>query len=89
MPLFLTRVLTALGADALRHSTPDAPPTLTAEARPGRLTVRITDGTADAPTGARADSLPLRLSRDLTEAMGGTLEAAAPGNTPPARAPSR
>ncbi|MFE9060110.1 DUF4118 domain-containing protein [Streptomyces violaceusniger] len=69
----LTRVLTALGADALRHSTPDAPPTLTAEARPERLTVRITDGTTSEPNGSRADSLPLRLSRDLTEAMGGTL----------------
>ncbi|MFE1931234.1 DUF4118 domain-containing protein [Streptomyces sp. NPDC059474] len=70
----LTRVLTALGADALRHSTPDTPPALTAEARPERLTVRITDGTTSEPNGSRADSLPLRLSRDLTEAMGGTLD---------------
>ncbi|MFE2183977.1 DUF4118 domain-containing protein [Streptomyces sp. NPDC059455] len=72
----LTRVLTALAADALRHSPPDAPPTLTAEARRGRLRIRITDGTVPgaARAPARADTLPLRLSRDLGEAMGGTLE---------------
>ncbi|MEV8060612.1 MULTISPECIES: DUF4118 domain-containing protein [Streptomyces] len=69
----LTRVLTALTADALRHSPAGVPPTLTAEARLGRLTVRITDGADEGSSGARADSLPLRLSRDLTEAMGGTL----------------
>ena len=70
----LTRVLTALCADALRHSPVGEPPTLTAEARSGRLRVRITDGTALGPPGARADSLPLRLSRDLAEAMSGTLD---------------
>ncbi|MCQ6246051.1 DUF4118 domain-containing protein [Streptomyces malaysiensis] len=76
----LTRVLTALAADALRHSPPGAPPTLTAEARPGHLTIRITDGTGPdtesdgSRVDARADSLPLRLSRDLGEAMGGTLD---------------
>ncbi|MBW8090731.1 sensor histidine kinase KdpD [Streptomyces hygroscopicus subsp. hygroscopicus] len=69
----LTRVLTALGADALRHSPPGAPPALSAEALPGHLAVRITDGTGSPPGGARADTLPLRLSRDLAEAMGGTL----------------
>ncbi|MFD8158495.1 sensor histidine kinase [Streptomyces malaysiensis] len=81
----LTRVLTALAADALRHSPPGAPPTLTAEARPGHLTVRITDGTGPdtesdgSRADARADSLPLRLSRDLGEAMGGTLDHTATG----------
>ncbi|MFD8093661.1 sensor histidine kinase [Streptomyces malaysiensis] len=81
----LTRVLTALAADALRHSPPGAPPTLTAEARPGHLTIRITDGTGPdtesdgSRADARADSLPLRLSRDLGEAMGGTLDHTATG----------
>ncbi|MCC4314750.1 sensor histidine kinase [Streptomyces malaysiensis] len=76
----LTRVLTALAADALRHSPPGAPPTLTAEARPGHLTIRITDGidpdteSDGSRADARPDSLPLRLSRDLGEAMGGTLD---------------
>ncbi|WP_065967740.1 sensor histidine kinase [Streptomyces sparsogenes] len=76
----LTRVLTTLAADALRHSPPDAPPTLTAETLPDRLTVRIADGAIGAPANGGAvtdrpgDSLPLRLSRDLTEAMGGALD---------------
>ncbi|MEU1799445.1 DUF4118 domain-containing protein [Streptomyces sp. NPDC019937] len=77
----LTRVLTVLGADALRHSPPDAPPTLTAEARPGHLTLRLTDGTGSGPTGARTNSLSFRLSRDLAEAMGGTLEPTTTGGT--------
>ncbi|MFE7425833.1 DUF4118 domain-containing protein [Streptomyces sp. NPDC057545] len=68
----LTRVLTALAADALRHSpTGEPPPTLTAEAFDGRLRIRLTSGPDGAP---RADSLTLRLAQDLTEAMGGTLE---------------
>ncbi|MFK4185346.1 DUF4118 domain-containing protein [Streptomyces sparsogenes] len=87
----LTRVLTTLAADALRHSPADAPPTLTAETLPDRLTVRIADGAIGAPApGAPAnggtvtdrpgDSLPLRLSRDLTEAMGGTLDTTTTGH---------
>ncbi|MDT0468795.1 sensor histidine kinase [Streptomyces gibsoniae] len=67
----LTRVLTALAADALIHSPAGRPPTLTAEAFDGRLRIRLTGGPDGAP---RADSLALRLSQDLTEAMGGTLE---------------
>ncbi|MEU9795780.1 DUF4118 domain-containing protein [Streptomyces sparsogenes] len=76
----LTRVLTTLAADALRHSPPDAPPTLTAEVLPDRLVVRIATGAPGAPanggtvTDRAGDSLPLRLSRDLTEAMGGALD---------------
>ncbi|MCQ4044769.1 DUF4118 domain-containing protein [Streptantibioticus rubrisoli] len=75
----LTRILTALSADALRHSPQDRPPTLTAEVLPDRLLVRLTDGTADTTSpgtvpDSRPDSLELRLSRDLAEAMGGTLE---------------
>ncbi|WP_324788018.1 DUF4118 domain-containing protein [Streptomyces sp. H51] len=69
----LTRLLTALAADALRHSPPQRPPALTAEVLDGRLRIRLTGGPDGAP---RPDSLTLRLSRDLTEAMGGTLEAA-------------
>ncbi|WP_244943571.1 DUF4118 domain-containing protein [Streptomyces inhibens] len=82
----LTRVLTALGADALRHSPRDRPPVFAAEVQAGRLEIRVTDGCPDlgpdspaqgGATGprtavARADSLALRLSRDLVEAMGGT-----------------
>ena len=79
---FLTRVFTALGADALRHSPPGHPPTLVAKARPGHLEIRVADGlgTGEAAPAARpnqrADTLPLRLSRDLTETMGGTLDPA-------------
>ena len=82
----LTRVLTALGADALRHSQPDHPPVLTAEVLPDKLEIRIADGVGEqshrgvgTPAragGTRSDSLALRLARDLTEAMGGTLEPA-------------
>lgn len=80
----LTRALTALGADALRHSPPDQPPAFTAEVEAGRVRIRVEDGTPDPiqglstaasrATGTRAGSLALRLSRDLAEAMDGTLE---------------
>ncbi|MDT0469515.1 histidine kinase [Streptomyces gibsoniae] len=87
----LSRVLASLAADALRHSPPHQPPALTAETLPGRLQIRITDANQEpspntpgtepttAPASAREDSLALRLSRDLTEAMDGTLEAASTG----------
>ncbi|MGW1075994.1 DUF4118 domain-containing protein [Streptomyces sp. NPDC002537] len=73
----LTRALTALAADALRNSPADRSPTLTADVLAGRLAVRVTDGTDPGSPGVRGDratSLALRLSRDLAEAMGGTLE---------------
>nr|WP_237522290.1 DUF4118 domain-containing protein [Streptomyces sp. SID1328] len=81
----LTRALTALGADALRHSPPDRPPVFCARVRGGSLVIRVEDGMREqdtesstpaprAPRTCRADSLTLRLSRDLTEAMDGTLE---------------
>ncbi|MDW6064814.1 DUF4118 domain-containing protein [Streptomyces sp. FXJ1.4098] len=70
----LARVLATLVADALRHSPPDAPPTLTAEALPGRLTVRIAGDTTGGAVDGERESPSLRLSRDLTEAMGGTVE---------------
>ncbi|MEV6670937.1 DUF4118 domain-containing protein [Streptomyces sp. NPDC051162] len=88
--VLLTRALTALAADALRHSPPACPPVLAAEPLPDRLAVRVTDGdgepaaeadarrTAPVPgaPGARADSIAQRLSKDLVEAMGGTLTSA-------------
>ena len=86
----LTRVVTALTADALRHSPPGRPPALAAEALAGELKISITDGTTGespdepartAPGAAdgRAESLALRLSREITEAMGGTVETATTG----------
>ncbi|MEE1806644.1 sensor histidine kinase [Streptomyces sp. BE133] len=85
----LTRALTALGADALRHSPPDRPPVFTAEVRAGRVRIRVEDGVpvrgpelgaaASRAPGTRADSLALRLSRDLAEAMDGTLETTTEG----------
>ncbi|MCC3769660.1 DUF4118 domain-containing protein [Streptomyces sp. UNOC14_S4] len=78
----LTRVFTALAADALRHGPAGRSPALTAEVLADRLAVCLADG-ADGPgpvPADRAGSLPLRLSRDLAEAMGGTLETTtAPG----------
>ncbi|MFH8476532.1 DUF4118 domain-containing protein [Streptomyces sp. NPDC018000] len=80
----LTRVLTALGADALRHSPPDRPPVFNAELRGDHLEIRVEDGmpergpesstTISRAPGTRVDSLALRLSRDLAEAMDGALE---------------
>ncbi|GEB55521.1 sensor histidine kinase [Streptomyces gardneri] len=85
----LTRVLAALAAEALRHAPPERPADLTAETGPGRLAILVTDGTtgdADGVVsgkqeGRTTDSVILRLSRDLAEAMGGTLApvAALPG----------
>ncbi|MEV6161194.1 DUF4118 domain-containing protein [Streptomyces sp. NPDC052052] len=84
----LTRTLTALGADALRHSPPDRPPAVTAEVRDTCVRIRVADGAPGAaaepvttgpsggPPAGRADSLALRLSRDMVEAMDGTLETA-------------
>ncbi|MEU8619535.1 DUF4118 domain-containing protein [Streptomyces sp. NPDC048623] len=81
----LTRVLSALTAEALRHTPLDEPAHVTAEARPGRLAIRVGDGTSDGVGGATpettavgpADSVILRLAGDLTEAMGGTLDSVA------------
>lgn len=80
----LTRALTALAADALRHSPPDEPPSLTAKSLPGRLAIRVTDGAgtpgASDGAGARAEGIAQQLARELVEAMGGTLTpAGAPG----------
>ncbi|MCX4633446.1 DUF4118 domain-containing protein [Streptomyces sp. NBC_01443] len=99
----LTRVLTALAAEAQRHSPPPRPPRLTAETRLGQVVIHVTDGTdAEVQDAERAtrpsrtpDSLALRMARDLTETMGGTLETVATGPgfavelTLPAAAPRR
>ncbi|MFJ9614436.1 DUF4118 domain-containing protein [Streptomyces noursei] len=82
----LTRALTALAADALRHSPPGRPPVVTAETHDGRVAIRVTDGSggegaaAAGRSGSRADSLALRLSRDLAEAMDGSLRTSGRGS---------
>ncbi|MFB6558299.1 DUF4118 domain-containing protein [Streptomyces sp. NPDC056400] len=99
----LARVLTTLAAEAQRHSPPDRRARLTAETRPGLVEIHITDGAGEgaeeaasgAPPVRSADSLALRMSRDLTETMGGTLERSTVGSgfavtlTLPAAAPKR
>lgn len=83
----LTRVLTALAAEAQRHSPPDRPARLTGKTRAGQVEIYMTDGTNDAVQGAERgthasrtlDSLTLRMCRDLTETMGGALETAPVG----------
>lgn len=65
----LTRVLTALAAEAQRHSPADRPARLTAQVRPGFLEIRVTDGNGEAAEGAAPgpdrghspESLALRL----------------------------
>jgi two-component system sensor histidine kinase KdpD len=77
----LTRVLATVAADALRHSPPDRPPQLVAGTADGHLVIRVTDGAADPERlRGRTDSLPQRLSRDLTESMGGTVRVTATGS---------
>ncbi|MER5933628.1 DUF4118 domain-containing protein [Streptomyces sp. NPDC002054] len=79
----LTRVLTALAAEAQRHSPPERTALLTAEARPGFVEIRLTDGSEGSTPGTRpgrtVHGLTLRMSRDLVETMGGTLEPGASG----------
>ncbi|MER5910158.1 DUF4118 domain-containing protein [Streptomyces sp. NPDC001982] len=87
----LTRALTALGADALRHSPPDRPPVFSARVRGDHLVIRVADGmpeqrteSSTPPSRARgtrtAESLALRVSRDVAEAMDGTLETSNDGS---------
>ncbi|MFE3523404.1 universal stress protein [Streptomyces sp. NPDC059161] len=67
----LTRVLTRLTAYALRRSPPGRPPTIDAAAVADRVVLRINH---PAVTDAQQDTDPvLRLSRELIEAMSGTL----------------
>ncbi|MFG2879388.1 DUF4118 domain-containing protein [Streptomyces sp. NPDC048337] len=71
----LTRVLTALVADALRSGVA-APALLAEEEPPDQVRIRVNGGRADP---SRDDSLALRLARDLIEAMGGTFDTAGNG----------
>lgn len=68
-------MLTALAAEAQRHSLPERTGLLTAEARPGRVEIRLTDGSEGVVPGEHAGravhGLTLRMSRDLVETMGG------------------
>lgn len=70
------------------RSPTERSPLLAAEARSGQVEIRVTDGTDGGARGVEretpgrgvaADSLTLRISRDLTETMGGTLETVATG----------
>lgn len=85
----LTRVLTSLLADALAEGTlageASSRPVVTSTSHDGRVEIRI--------TGCREGiaRLPVRLARDLTEAMGGVLAAEGPGTiviSLPASSPS-
>ena len=102
----LTRILTSLMADALHRSPADAPPALTAAVRGSQVDIQVTDRGPDPhQSNGNGSGLPLRLARDLTEAMSGTFRcdrpseggrsvsltlSAAGGSLPrPAPAPSR
>jgi two-component system sensor histidine kinase KdpD len=64
----LTRVLASLLADALAHSPDGVAPEVTAASADGTMRIRVAGGRHWIVEG-----LPVRLARDLTEAMGGTL----------------
>jgi len=72
----LTRILTSLIAEALHRSPPGRPPALTAASQDGRAEIRITDHGPPQAQGSESDTLGFRLARDLTEAMGDTLQCA-------------
>jgi two-component system sensor histidine kinase KdpD len=64
----LTRVLTSLLADALAHSPGDVPPEVAAACTDGVVRIRVTGG-----RHWTVEGLPIRLARDVAEAMGDTL----------------
>jgi len=72
----LTRILTSLTADALRHCPRGVPPVIAAASRAGTVELRVTVAGSPEPRGSEPDSLELRLARDLTEAMGDTFRSA-------------
>ncbi|MEV4744451.1 DUF4118 domain-containing protein [Streptomyces sp. NPDC049555] len=83
----LARVLTTVATEALSSSGPDRSPVLAAQVSGDRLIVRTECAgaesravTAGRTAGERAETLSLRLARDLVEAMGGTWEAGAAGH---------
>jgi two-component system, OmpR family, sensor histidine kinase KdpD len=67
----LARMLTSLLADAMARSPAGAPPALTAVNLGRQVEIRIADRGRD--QGDEADSLAVRLARDLADAMGDTL----------------
>jgi len=68
----LSRMLTSLMADSLHRSPPASTPVLTATRLPDGVEIRIADHDTGRP-GNEAESVPLRLSRDLARAMGHSL----------------
>ena len=64
----LSRMLTSLMADSLHRSPPASTPVLTATRLPDGVEIRIADHDTGRP-GNEAESVPLRLSRDLARAM--------------------
>jgi two-component system sensor histidine kinase KdpD len=69
----LSRVVTSLAADALHRSQPGSSPVLTAAIRPRQVEIRIIDHQAEADGNGGPESVMLRLSRDLAEAIGHTV----------------
>ncbi len=67
----LARILTSLLADSLARSSGAAPPSVTADSADAAVRIRITG--CGMWTRPDPDGLPVRLARDLAEAMGGTL----------------
>jgi hypothetical protein len=69
----LSRMLTSLMADSL-HSSPSAStPVLTATRLPDRVEIHIADHRIGQPRNDGAETVPLRLARDLARAMGHSL----------------
>jgi len=66
----LTRALTSLLAAALARSPGDAPPLVTAASADGTVRIRATG----CSHWTDPEGLPVRIARDLTEAMGDTLD---------------
>jgi two-component system sensor histidine kinase KdpD len=69
----LTRILASLTADALHRSPLGGTPVLTAARLPDQVEIRIIDNQAGAHGNDEPESVALRLSRDLAEAMGHAL----------------
>jgi two-component system, OmpR family, sensor histidine kinase KdpD len=68
----LTRILTSLAAEALRHGPDDVPPTISATSHAGSVDLRVTVQGPQQSQRGELDILGMRLARDLTEAMGDT-----------------
>jgi two-component system, OmpR family, sensor histidine kinase KdpD len=66
----LSRMLTSLMADSLHRSPSASTPVLTATRLPDRVEIHIADHHIGQPGSDGAESVPLRLARDLARAMG-------------------